>query len=953
MEEFYFSLQFKWNKISRIVFFTLLFTLNNFFIQAQDYEIDNVSVVSTCSGNFYDSGGTGTGYLNNENHNATFTANNGGQVVVNFTAINIEFEATCSYDALRVYDGVNASGTLLGTFCGNTLPPVMTSTTGSLHFVFTSDVSITRAGWRATLSCTTPPINSCTNGAIVGTPTANDPDGDGINNECDLDDDNDGITDEEEYCTNATTALFPSINATGDRQVTINHVDTGFAKLDLTELDNSFQMTVNGISVHPSILEFENGALGGGEVYFRFQSDNAFISSPWNPNVNGLPRVRLIIDESGAITLLGSRTTTSTTLEPMVAQSGVPFNTITWTPGANNTFIIINQVGPGPEELRGTLLASNICDTDGDGISNELDLDSDNDGIYDIVEAGVLNEAGVSDTNNDGVVDGADTGSGNNGLFNSVETNDTFGASLDYTVIDSDSDGFTDPYELDADNDSCNDVIEAGFTDANGDGILGNLPVIVNTSTGVVTGTGVTDGYTTPDDDDSNTVFDFQQVNNLTITAQPPNRSLCNGNTTFTIGASGTGLSYQWQFRASSTGTFTNLSNNATYSGVNTATLGVNNTNSTMNGYEYRVVVSSSAYKCSNVTSNEGVLTITEPSSASAGADQTNCNSSDFTMAANIPTTGTGAWSIISGSAAITNINLATTTVTGVAAGSSVTLRWTISNGSCTVTTDDVVLTNSTLPTAPIVGPDLCAPINIPAVCTYDTSIPSGGLTISSGESLCINSNFNHLGNITVANGATIYVSNGAQFNVNGAILLNGGEIILADDSSIAINGSISFNSGGVINAYSTLQTSNENITSINNSSQPTCNSAGDYCPISSFFGSIAGTPDINIFPCKKTGDISECAESPIQTLEAVAIPPFGSNVVWYDASSGGNVVATPTLNSVGTVTYYAESLSGAGCVSSSRTPVVLRIDPLPLADAPSNVEACDTYTLPALTNGA
>ena len=35
----------------------------------------------------------------------------------------------------------------------------------------------------------------CTIDAIVGTPTANDPDGDGINNNCDLDDDNDGILD--------------------------------------------------------------------------------------------------------------------------------------------------------------------------------------------------------------------------------------------------------------------------------------------------------------------------------------------------------------------------------------------------------------------------------------------------------------------------------------------------------------------------------------------------------------------------------------------------------------------------------------------------------------------------------------------------------------------------------------------------------------------------------------
>ena len=46
----------------------------------------------------------------------------------------------------------------------------------------------------------------CTDGAIVGTPTVNDPDADGINNVCDLDDDNDGILDVNE-CADAISFL--------------------------------------------------------------------------------------------------------------------------------------------------------------------------------------------------------------------------------------------------------------------------------------------------------------------------------------------------------------------------------------------------------------------------------------------------------------------------------------------------------------------------------------------------------------------------------------------------------------------------------------------------------------------------------------------------------------------------------------------------------------------------
>jgi len=49
-------------------------------------------------------------------------------------------------------------------------------------------------------SATLNTFDLCTQGAIVGTVTANDPDADGLNNICDLDDDNDGILDTEEGC---------------------------------------------------------------------------------------------------------------------------------------------------------------------------------------------------------------------------------------------------------------------------------------------------------------------------------------------------------------------------------------------------------------------------------------------------------------------------------------------------------------------------------------------------------------------------------------------------------------------------------------------------------------------------------------------------------------------------------------------------------------------------------
>jgi hypothetical protein len=47
-------------------------------------------------------------------------------------------------------------------------------------------------------------------------------------------------------------------------------------------------------------------------------------------------------------------------------------------------------------------------------------------------------------------------------------------------------------------------------------------------------------------------------------------------------------------------------------------------------------------------------------------------------------------------------------------------------------------------------------------------------------------------------------------------------------------------------------------------------------------------------------------------------------SVKWYNAATAGTVVANP-LNAVGNITYYAEAVNDAtGCVSSSRTAVVL-----------------------------
>ncbi|NDE10650.1 MAG: gliding motility-associated C-terminal domain-containing protein, partial [Chitinophagia bacterium] len=103
-------------------------------------------------------------------------------------------------------------------------------------------------------------------------------------------------------------------------------------------------------------------------------------------------------------------------------------------------------------EFAACIPSSSTCDTDGDGITNNFDLDSDGDGINDAIESGGI------DINGDGKVDG---GVDSNGV--------PISANAGLNPVDTDSDGMKNPYDLDSDNDGIPDSIEKGAN--------GNKPV--------------------------------------------------------------------------------------------------------------------------------------------------------------------------------------------------------------------------------------------------------------------------------------------------------------------------------------------------------------------------------------------------------------------------------------------------------------------------------------------
>ncbi|MBD3636310.1 MAG: gliding motility-associated C-terminal domain-containing protein [Crocinitomicaceae bacterium] len=145
---------------SRLKILTLIACgLSTMFSYGQTYNMSNTTI-NTCSGTFYDTGGSAGAYGNNEFITMTFCSDQpGDEIIFDFT----QFQVESGWDYLYVYDGpTTGSPQLAGSpFSGGNAPGTISSSNGCLTFQFTSDGSVTQAGWTATISCATP---SCSDG---------------------------------------------------------------------------------------------------------------------------------------------------------------------------------------------------------------------------------------------------------------------------------------------------------------------------------------------------------------------------------------------------------------------------------------------------------------------------------------------------------------------------------------------------------------------------------------------------------------------------------------------------------------------------------------------------------------------------------------------------------------------------------------------------------------------
>ncbi|HFI4795306.1 TPA: hypothetical protein ACGQK4_001014 [Elizabethkingia anophelis] len=117
--------------------------------------------------------------------------------------------------------------------------------------------------------------------------------------------------------------------------------DAGFV-FDIYELDNSFNMTINGVDLATQEIQFQS-SVANYPQNIRFKSDG----SRWGENgvpqiyslgssTNTTPIIRITIGPDGSVSMMGRRTISSG-LEPLELYGGTRFNTVTWKTTGSNT----------------------------------------------------------------------------------------------------------------------------------------------------------------------------------------------------------------------------------------------------------------------------------------------------------------------------------------------------------------------------------------------------------------------------------------------------------------------------------------------------------------------------------------------------------------------------------------------------------------------------------------
>lgn len=341
-----------------------------------------------------------------------------------------------------------------------------------------------------------------------------DTDGDGILDSTDIDDDNDGILDSVELDCGIGKAIIDVSSVItssgsqyfeGDYTNNSSKVDfnVGFQNLSTLStsnlyygasgihyvIDDSNATYSTTISLTPQTSSLINKINWGPDLIGNADSENdndiQTIVLTWSPSI-----VAKVFDPDNQLDINGSVNATDT--NGVIISSGNSifqraefenaskptwyvefqgnFLTSGFTLTANHTSVT------GDLRNEGFSLTTDICylvNTDGTGEANYLDLDSDDDGCSDALEAGATTNLTTNfqftgvDANSNGLIDTVEDGTIGN--INYTSTYDQAISDAIKACIDTDGDGVFDFIDIDDDNDGILDTDECSFTPVSSD----------------------------------------------------------------------------------------------------------------------------------------------------------------------------------------------------------------------------------------------------------------------------------------------------------------------------------------------------------------------------------------------------------------------------------------------------------------------------------------------------
>jgi hypothetical protein len=244
----------------------------------------------------------------------------------------------------------------------------------------------------------------------------------------------------------------------------------------------------------------------------------------------------------------------------------------------------------------------------------------------------------------------------------------------------------------------------------------------------------ITNGTCPPSSDD----VTVERYNSVTLAFAGTDQTLCTSTATLT---GSTPLS--------GTGTWTLVSGTGTITSPNSPTTTVTGLGNGDNVFRWTI----SNIPCPSSADEVLIFTTLSAITANAGTDQTVCGTVSQ-LIGNNPGTGTGVWTLVSGSGNITNPNGSQTSVTGLGAGVNV-FSWTVTSGACQPSVDQVQINVVTNPVAANAGIDqtICGSSATLSANTPGQGVGSWSLVSGSGT----------IGNPTSTSTTVVGLGNGAN----------------------------------------------------------------------------------------------------------------------------------------------------------------------------------------------